>query len=256
MVQTSIAAWLNKAKADQRDTIPLEQEQEDGTPSGVSLPKHAGTKLREANVENIASKGTALPTNSLVPRSRSLPPSATITSITAETLPAFRRMTSLLLPVPYPDKFYNEILTDEIASNISLVCLWTSESTARVVSGIRCRLLARSPAAPPTDKNGAPGDSPSLYISTVTTLAPFRGHGLAGALLRRVISRAIREYDITSVTAHMWEANEDAREWYGNHGFREVRFEEEYYRRLRPGGAWVLERSIGPQDLLGEQDEL
>jgi GNAT superfamily N-acetyltransferase len=254
MVQTSIAAWLNKARAEKQDTIPVERKQEDGISPGTSLPKPAETQLREASVEDISSKGTLLSTKSLVSSSHSLPPNATITSITAETLPAFRRMTSLLLVVPYPDKFYNEILTDKVASDISLVCLWTSKSTARVVSGIRCRLLARSPAASPTDNNGAPEDSPSLYISTITTLAPYRGHGLAGALLSQVISRAIRRYDITSVTAHMWEANEDAKEWYASHGFRVVRFEEQYYRRLRPSGAWVLERNIGPQDLLCEQD--
>jgi hypothetical protein len=34
-------------------------------------------------------------------------------------------------------------------------------------------------------------------------------------------------------------------------GFRRVKFEEAYYRKLKPGGAWLLERKVGPGDLLG-----
>jgi ribosomal protein S18 acetylase RimI-like enzyme len=262
MVQTSISAWLSKAKAAEEGDIPLEQsptpppeQQAIASPSAsISTTKEVpandtGTRIeRTTNPSPISEK-------SLEPRTRSLPPNASITAITADTLPAFRRMTSLLLPIPYPDNFYNEILTDDVASNISQVCLWTDgrpspESTVRVVSGIRGRLLPCSPAALSGNKETVQGGSPSLYISTVTTLAPYRGHGLASALLQRIIARSIRDYGITTVTAHMWEANEDVREWYANHGFKEVRFEKQYYRRLRPSGAWLLERNIGPQDLL------
>jgi ribosomal protein S18 acetylase RimI-like enzyme len=258
MVQTSIATWLSKAKAVQEAAIPLEQNPTSPQGQQATATALAGASTDEiANVEKSSSNANSTSIKSVGPRTRPLPPNASITSITAETLPAFRRMTSLLLPIPYPDKFYNEILTDDVASNISLVCLWTDgrpapERTARVVSGIRCRLLPYSPTVSSVHDDTVPKDVPSLYISTVTTLAPYRGHGLASALLRRVIARAIRDYGITTVTAHMWEANEDVREWYANHGFKEVRFEEQYYRRLRPSGAWLLERKIGPQDLLVE----
>jgi N-alpha-acetyltransferase 50 len=97
-------------------------------------------------------------------------------------------------------------------------------------------------------------EAPCLYIAALTTLAPYRGHGIASALFRRVTALAIREYGIVTVTAHMWEANDEARGWYANHGFREVGFSQDYYRRLRPSGAFLLERRIGPQDLLGEDE--
>jgi len=71
--------------------------------------------------------------------------------------------------------------------------------------------------------------------------------------LQRVLSRAIDEYEVKTVSAHVWEANTEARQWYANQGFREVSFEKDYYRRLKPGGAWVVERPIGVSDLLGEQ---
>jgi ribosomal protein S18 acetylase RimI-like enzyme len=172
-------------------------------------------------------------------------------------------MTALLLPIPYPKKFFEETVEDPVTSSICLIALWSQPSggiqqnqNQKVVSGIRCRLLARSPALPQVkNQEDIYDESPSLYVAALTTLAPYRGHGLASALFRRILSRAIREYGITTVTAHRWEANEEARGWYASHGFKEVGFAHDYYRRLKPSGAFLLERKVGPQDLLGDDEE-
>lgn len=172
------------------------------------------------------------------------------------------RMTALLLPIPYPKKFFEEVIEDPVTESICLIALWAQPSgdgrnpTQKVVSGIRCRLLARSPALPQA-KNEADDseEPPTLYIAALTTLAPYRGHGLASALFQRVLTRAIREYGITTVTAHRWEANEEAQGWYESHGFKEVGFASDYYRRLKPSGAFTLERKIGPQDLLFQHED-
>ena len=66
-----------------------------------------------------------------------------------------------------------------------------------------------------------------------------------------MVRTAIEEYEIGTVTAHMWEANEEAGEWYEKMGFVKVKYEKEYYRKLKPGGAWLFERKVGPGDLLG-----
>lgn len=171
-----------------------------------------------------------------------VPSNAQITTITSEYLPQFRRMTSLLLPIPYPDRFFKEIIEDEIASNISLIALWSdgTASKPKVVAGIRCRLLCTNPSKSPALND----NEPSLYISTITTLAPYRRHGLASALLDEVTSRASQKYGIHTVSAHVWEANEEGRQWYAKQGFSETGFENEYYRRLRPNGAWIVERNV------------
>jgi N-alpha-acetyltransferase 50 len=202
-------------------------------------------------------------------RRKLLPPNVSLAPITAETLPSFRRLNSLLLPVPYSNKFYAETISDHVASSISLVALWhdTPSTSAqikapkpRVVGGIRCRLLAHSPASPSSSstspiKSGISTDGPSLYISTISVLAPYRHHGIATALLAKITARAICEYGIQTVSAHVWEANEEAREWYRKMGFREVRFEDGYYKRLKPAGAWTIERRVGVGDLLGMEEE-
>ncbi|KAF2417254.1 hypothetical protein EJ08DRAFT_83655 [Tothia fuscella] len=269
MVQTSLSAWLTRPKSQQNATLPddnASKTAEDDAKSDAPARSPAEVilnvarekqKAASSETPEILAKSPAVITKTQLSKQCSLPSNAILAAITAETLPAFRRMVALLLPVAYPDAFYNEILTDNVASNISLVCLWSDTDATtppRVVSGIRCRLLAASPAATYQNSTGnSSNHAPSLYISTVTTLAPYRGHGIASELLKRVIARAIRDYGVATVTAHMWEANEDAREWYAKHGFREVRFEERYYRNLRPGGAWVLERNVGPEDLLHDE---
>jgi ribosomal protein S18 acetylase RimI-like enzyme len=244
MVQTSLAAWLKKplAKAAAATTKEISKPE----PPLKDQPLEHGPEEHDKeeqgeNPKGMGENGTAnTGTTSAITRNiANLPPNASLAFITAETLPAFRRMTTLLLPVPYPDKFYNEILTNDIAASISLVALWDD----RVVAGIRCRLISHPAGMHP---------APSLYISTLTTLAPFRNHGLARALLRCITTVAIREYEIGTVTAHNWEGHEEAGQWYEKMGFRRVRFEEGYYRKLKPSGAWLFERKVGPGDLLGE----
>ncbi|KAL9629947.1 MAG: hypothetical protein Q9164_006649, partial [Protoblastenia rupestris] len=69
-----------------------------------------------------------------------------------------------------------------------------------------------------------------------------------------LISTAITAHPnkrITSVYAHVWEANEDALSWYLNRGFSvDGGIIQGYYRRLRPGGARVLRRGIGVNEYL------
>jgi len=65
---------------------------------------------------------------------------------------------------------------------------------------------------------------------------------------------------VVEIYAHVWEANEDALEWYIKRGFRvEHAVIQGYYRKLRPSGARVVRRSLGVADWLrfgGIQDEM
>jgi N-alpha-acetyltransferase 50 len=195
-----------------------------------------------------------------------LPPNARISRVTADLLPEFRRLISILLPVPYSNAFYTEITTDPIAHALTLATCWRedpkSQRPGNVVSGIRCRLLARSPGTMPLGGNVKASSSasaatlpnePSLYIATVATYAPYRSHGLASTMLRQLIRVAAKEYDVKTVTAHVWEAAEESREWYKKRGFEEVRYEPDYHRRLNPRGAYIVERKILVSDLLGTE---
>ena len=52
----------------------------------------------------------------------------------------------------------------------------------------------------------------------------------------------------------MWEANEEAAEWYRKRGFDVgVEVVDGYYRKLRPSGARVVRRRIGVGDWVGAE---
>lgn len=90
-----------------------------------------------------------------------------------------------------------------------------------------------------------------LYLSTLVLLSPYRGYGIAAKLLDVVVRRAVDDYGIGSVGAHVWEANEEGLAWYRKRGFKEVGREQGYYRKLNPQGAVVMMKDVGVMDLLG-----
>jgi ribosomal protein S18 acetylase RimI-like enzyme len=68
--------------------------------------------------------------------------------------------------------------------------------------------------------------------------------------------RAVQDYGISTVTAHVWEANEEAKAWYTKLGFQEAKYEADYYRKLRPTGAWLLQRRILPSDFVNFSENI
>ena len=194
----------------------------------------------------------------------SLPQNISLGPLTQETLLAFRRTTSLLLPIPYPDKFFQEAITDPIISSITRVALYndiqlsqrslTSKSTIKewggakgyVIGGIRCRF---EPIPIPPSSTSLKQQQ-QLYIQALVLLSPYRGQGVATHLLDTVISEAVKRYgDVTSVYAHVWEANEEGLEWYMKRGFTlDEGIVDGYYRRLNPRGARLVRRTIGVAD--------
>lgn len=216
-----------------------------------------------------------------------LPPNFSIAPITVSTLTAYRRLITLLLPIRYPDKFYKDSVANPTPSSLALCALWpekmrpgkrkldalddeTSSSIpaidgpgAMVVGAIQCRLeplpcppATASPAtstAPPS-----PRQQPhNLYIQTLAVLSPYRSLGIATALLDAIISTALLHYprqniDVKEIYAHVWEANEEALEWYMKRGFKAgEEVVEGYYRKLRPSGARVVRKRLGVGDWVG-----
>ena len=196
---------------------------------------------------------------------RPLPPNITIEPTTASTLPSFRRILTLLLPIRYPDNFYSESITSPGPSSLSHVATWLqpvrafrqdhasssssplvdplSPAPISVVGGIQCR-LEPSPNDPP---------SQHLYIQTLAILSPYRGLGIATSLLNTIITTALTHHErVTEIYAHVWEANEEALGWYLRRGFSmESGVVKGYYRRLKPGGARVVRRRLGVGDWVG-----
>jgi N-alpha-acetyltransferase 50 len=174
-----------------------------------------------------------------------LPPQATISQVAEQHIQPLRRINSLLLPIPYPDSFYHAILAPSPAPSFSRIITWTDPSTLeeKVIGGIVCRLEPLPSAA----------DSYQIYIQSLALLSPYRGKGLATAVLNDVISAATKQeaLRIESVYGHVWTQNEEGLEWYAKRGFgNEEQVLAGYYRKLKPDSAFVLRRKIQASDHL------
>ncbi|KAK3652056.1 hypothetical protein LTR56_003281 [Elasticomyces elasticus] len=252
MVQSSLTAWLRKPAAVTEPAVVANQqpraEATPPTPPSPSVQEEARDDQSETTVENKQDTREL----GVGPARPPLPPNVHIRACTKADIPALKRLTSLLLPIPYPDSFYREILEDSLTNNITLIASWhddpstTNQEKGRLVGAIRCRLFAHPHGTP-----AIAHEKPMLYLSTLVLLSPYRSHGIAAQMLRLLIVRAVEQYGIGSVGAHVWEANQEGLEWYAKRGFRVVGTEESYYRRLKPSGAVVMRREIGVADLLG-----
>ncbi|KAI1309645.1 acyl-CoA N-acyltransferase [Xylaria venustula] len=197
-------------------------------------------------------------------RPANLHPQATISRIQPEHVSALRRITSLLLPVNYPDSFYAR-LSDPLSSGaFSRVILWRDDkkgpsAPAKVIGGLVCRPelspfhsgTVDSPASPrgPTSPSAQPN---ALYIQSLVLLSPYRGLGLAAALLDEVVADAAQsEFACETVWAHVWTQNDEGMQWYMARGFTRVKEVKQYYHKLHPDSAWIVRRDIGPGAVLG-----
>lgn len=246
----------------------------------MELSSHHSTlqpplKPLQPKARNHSSSPSAIPppptksTTSLLhtPAHPQLPPNVSITPPTAATLPSYRRLITLLLPIAYPASFYAASISPP-SDTFALLALWhdSPTSTPIVVAGIQARvepaalslpLAASTPASSSSSspaqkgKQKPPGEVQNLYILTLALLAPYRRLGIATTLLSVLLALALSHHpSVQSVYAHVWEANTDALEWYVRRGFAVESLVAAYYRRLKPGGARVVRRAVRIEDWL------
>jgi ribosomal protein S18 acetylase RimI-like enzyme len=260
MPQSSLMQWLNKPAAVKESpviAVPTKNPKDTAIRTEASTPPPTAepTETTERQEENRNDAPKIAPKSFLTGSKPTLPPNVELRGPTKEDMPSFKKLNSLLLPIPYPESFYKEILADPVDKSITLMALWHDSPSdigkvkGRLVGAIRCRLFAH----PPGDSaSKARIDGPMLYLSTLVLLSPYRGYGIAAHMLDNLIRSAVEDYEITSVGAHVWEANEEGLEWYRKRGFRVVSREPGYYRRLNPTDAVVMLRDVGVMDLAGK----
>ncbi|KAF7511320.1 hypothetical protein GJ744_004885 [Endocarpon pusillum] len=176
-------------------------------------------------------------------------PSITIRSIQPDHLPALKRLTSTLLPIKYPDSFYNDAISDPTAAPISRVAVYTPPSSPPStfpipIGWIRCSLEPYPQPSSPK-RNTSPIYN-QIYIKALCLLAPYRHIGVAAALLENILREqdVLRQCHVQVIFAHVWESNEEALEWYEKRGFARDVLVQGYYRKLRPGGAWLVRKEV------------
>lgn len=255
-MQSSITTWLRKHEAskpsEESSTVPVvlprTSSKIDDSPGLASAKLAQGPtlndQLRKSMQDDLKHRKDLGPPLQVPPRpSPRLPENVEFAPLSDEILPGFKRLNALLFPISYPNTFYSESMQEPFHS-ITLMALWRPAAfdstnmkayqTPQVVGAIRCRLLS----------------SAILYISTIGLLAPYRSLGIASHLLQRVVLKAVEQHHVKSVTAHVWEANDEGLEWYTKQGFEVIAKEDGYYRKLRPSGAVLVQKWIRVEDLL------
>ncbi|PNP44887.1 hypothetical protein TGAMA5MH_03300 [Trichoderma gamsii] len=174
-----------------------------------------------------------------------LPREASIRAITPGDINALRRLNALLLPVSYPEAFYNRA-ADPIAGRFSRVITWSHDGAdPKPVGGIVCRVEPDIDVHAP---DGGPQVAQNLYIQSLCLLSPYRSMGLIAAALDNVIAAVVTDpaLEVRTVTAHVWTENEEGLHWYEARGFEKHEPAiKGYYLKLRPDSAWVVSKRIG-----------
>lgn len=218
-------------------------------PAAASAPVlQPEAPIIEAAANPPSSSTTTTNTNgpvTLAPLPPTLPRRANIRLVTKPDTTALRRINALLLPVSYPDSFY-DFASDPVAGRFSRVITWSEKDregqneSAKVVGGVVCRVEPATSSDPAT-----------LYIRSLCLLSPYRGLGLINAAVDNIVAGAVRDAAVRTVTAHVWTENEEGLRWYDGRGFARssARPIQGYYVKLRPGTAWLMERDVSGFEL-------
>ncbi|CAH7666777.1 hypothetical protein BY996DRAFT_6409419 [Phakopsora pachyrhizi] len=120
------------------------------------------------------------------------PPRVALVDLTPNSIGTLRKLNSVLFPVSYSEKFYNQVLEEHLVDFCKLIYY-----NDLPVGAVCCRVepdpKLNSDLIKNT-KNGLPSANPDLstklYIMTLGILAPYRCQGLASKLLDQVIESA------------------------------------------------------------------
>ncbi|THG93126.1 hypothetical protein EW145_g8462 [Phellinidium pouzarii] len=160
-------------------------------------------------------------------------------SVNANNLGTVRVLNSTLFPVNYSDRFYRDILLPDVEDFCKIVYM------NDVPVGTTCCRLERQ------------DDKAKLYLMTMGILAPYRSRNVGSKTLKHITdaARASRKPKISSIYLHVQTSNAEAKRFYERHGFAEIGVAKDYYKKLEPRDAWILEFKVHP-DEEGERVEL
>ncbi|KAJ3554026.1 hypothetical protein NM688_g3315 [Phlebia brevispora] len=158
-------------------------------------------------------------------------PRIAFASLTPNNLGTVRKLNSVLFPIKYSEKFYADILKPEIEEFCKLVYY------NDIPVGTFCCRLEQD------------GERTKLYVMTMGVLAPYRSRGVGSKCLEHIIRAASTDtaLKINVIYLHVQVSNPAAKGFYERHGFKEIDVYKNYYKKLVPHDAWVLEREVVPE---------
>ncbi|KAH8119251.1 acyl-CoA N-acyltransferase [Phellopilus nigrolimitatus] len=170
-------------------------------------------------------------------RSRNRPNErVSFSSLTNNNLGTVRVLNSTLFPVKYSEKFYKDVLSPDVEDFCKLIYM-----NDVPVGTFCCRIEKQD-------------DESKLYLMTMGVLAPYRSRNIGSQSLKHVLdaARVHEKPKISSIYLHVQLSNEDARRFYERHGFAVTGVAKEYYKKIEPRDAWILEHKLHSPNAEGD----
>lgn len=130
----------------------------------------------------------------------------------------------MIFPVSYNDSFYNDVLK---AGKLARLAYYND-----IVIGAVC-------CHKDTSEN-----QNRLYIMTLGCMAPYRGQGIGTVMLQHVLDCAKSEKALEAIFLHVQVNNDSAIAFYKRFGFEIVQTKKQYYKRIEPADAHVLQKPL------------
>ncbi|CAH8440233.1 unnamed protein product [Heterobilharzia americana] len=160
--------------------------------------------------------------------------------LTPHNIKQFRLINQTVFPVTYTEKFYSDVLKN---SNMCRLAYFNDIVVGAVSYRIE-NVVVRSPDAADECSGQISQTVKKCYIMTLGCLAPYRGYGVGTLMLKHVIKCCQKHGGIKSIYLHVHVDNEGAVAFYKRFGFEITGEVNDYYRRIQPQTAYVLERCL------------
>ncbi|CAC5421737.1 N-alpha-acetyltransferase 50-like [Mytilus californianus] len=144
--------------------------------------------------------------------------------ITPHNIKQLKLLNQVVFPVTYNDKFYKDVL--EVGELAKLAYF-----NDIVVGAVCCRI--------DTSDNQR-----RLYIMTLGCLAPYRRLHIGTVMLKHVLKICEEDANFDNVFLHVQVNNEGAIKFYEKFGFEIVEEKKNYYKRIEPADAYVLQKTF------------
>jgi len=145
-------------------------------------------------------------------------------AITPHNIKQLKKLNSVVFPVSYNDKFYKDILD---VGELAKLAFYNDI----VVGAVCCRI----------DKSE---NARRLYIMTLGCLAPYRRLSIGTVMLEHVLKICEDDGKFDSVYLHVQISNNGAIEFYEKFGFEIIETKSQYYKRIEPADAYVLQKTF------------
>jgi N-alpha-acetyltransferase 50 len=181
-----------------------------------------------------------------------------------------RLLNSVLFPMKYDQKFYNEVLqAGEFAKLVYYGDGGVEDQNVPILVGAVCcrreylqngdsTVIRKSFHVVPQPRQtinfpdgqitGSTVFSYRLYIMTLGVLAPYRRLGIGSMLLRHILNESIQESTIRDIYLHVQINNNEALRFYEKFGFQITSLVPHYYRTIKPSAAYELCKQIHHDD--------